>query len=520
MDGLYTSTRRNPISSSNRKDALIDWMKEILNHSFVLDAPGTYIDSFMYFEELIDEHRANPLTSRLKHFVPSVGIFHTRLCLVKAWQQYDAKYSMSKRRHVCPSFNEFRHILNLAQVIAIGENLSLISFDGDQTLYQDGGNFDEDPDNELANSIISLLKANVKVAIITAAGYGNDGSKYAFRLQGLLTSFITHNLSDQEISQFYVFGGECNYLLQGHIDTSTTTPTIRLEPVDDKLWENMRIDPILNPRRWPKDEIKHVLDVAEETFKNTANEMNLRVKILRKERAVGIYPGGDEMVRLVPRGHGSNKIKSEALDESVLRVMESLRHIQPPTALPFCVFNGGRDAWLDIGNKGVGVAVLQSILNLPPEQCLHVGDQFLRTGNDRAARENCPCIWITSPRETEKILSHVLRYKLGGKGDISPRGLAGDGAGIDSVPEEVKDAVEVDEDAAGGAKIRPMLKRRISINHNAYSHTPDLVLSNHPHETGDGLNYDPSSSEPPSKVTRLSVRGDKASKDAFNIYTG
>lgn len=112
----------------------------------------------------------------------------------------------------------------------------------------------------------------------------------------------------------------------------------------------------------------------------------------------------------ISQGHGSKKLKREALDELVLRVMESIRTAQPPIDLPFCVFNGGRDAWLDVGNKKIGVEALQSFLGLNNHNCLHVGDQFLNTGNDLAARETCPCIWITSPRETEKILEHILKF--------------------------------------------------------------------------------------------------------------
>ena len=92
--------------------------------------------------------------------------------------------------------------------------------------------------------------------------------------------------------------------------------------------------------------------------------------------------------------------------------MESVRSVEPPITLPFCVFNGGRDAWLDVGNKRVGVEALQAYFGLQNEQCLHVGDQFLNTGNDLAARETCPCIWITSPRETEKILEHILKVLM------------------------------------------------------------------------------------------------------------
>lgn len=70
---------------------------------------------------------------------------------------------------------------------------------------------------------------------------------------------------------------------------------------------------------------------------------------------------------------------------------------------------GGRDAWVDVGNKRVGVQVLQSYLGIPAEETLHIGDQFLNTGNDFAARSVCPCVWITSPEETTYILKSILR---------------------------------------------------------------------------------------------------------------
>ena len=154
------------------------------------------------------------------------------------------------------------------------------------------------------------------------------------------------------------------------------------------------------------------------------------------------------------------------------------------------MFNGGGDAWLDVGNKSVGVACLQAYFDFPSQNCLHVGDQvagylvgglwllrshllmyvgialvtlhnyfvigtivkgnhfmriiyvcvnvytddltfffntlslyicmyvctyvcvfqFLKTGNDLAARDTCPCIWITNPRETGKVLQYVLNF--------------------------------------------------------------------------------------------------------------
>ena len=53
--------------------------------------------------------------------------------------------------------------------------------------------------------------------------------------------------------------------------------------------------------------------------------------------------------------------------------------------------------------------MLQSYLGVPPEESLHIGDQFLNTGNDFAARSVCPCVWITSPEETSYILKSILR---------------------------------------------------------------------------------------------------------------
>ena len=37
------------------------------------------------------------------------------------------------------------------------------------------------------------------------------------------------------------------------------------------------------------------------------------------------------------------------------------------------------------------------------------GDQFLNTGNDYAARDVSPCIWIINPQETTYILKSILR---------------------------------------------------------------------------------------------------------------
>lgn len=114
----------------------------MLMHSFVLDALDTTgADTFSHFEMLIDEHRkmtdqyldglnnnsnmATFVPSRLKQLVPQVGTFYTRLPLRKAFEAYNRKYGITKRRHICISFNEIRHILNLAQIIAMTDSYKL-----------------------------------------------------------------------------------------------------------------------------------------------------------------------------------------------------------------------------------------------------------------------------------------------------------------------------------------------------------------------------------------------------------
>jgi hypothetical protein len=313
-------------------------MKSMLMHSFVLDALDTTgADTFSHFEVLIDEHRkltdqyllnhggdisnASSQTafvpSRLKQLVPQVGTFYTRLPLRKAFEAYNQKYGITKRRHICISFNEIRHILNLAQIIAmtdsykggrqagllpplapnnggsgvgVGVNYEkkegetddqavkawtsmtatprretdegedspdnnsddddsdntpkersramcdrsesiaieeafsllpdrttlpgpkLICFDGDQTLYSDGANFESNP--RLAKYLFLLLKHGVTIAVVTAAGYEYQAAKYELRLSGLLAYFKEKGLEADDLERFYIFGGECNYLLR------------------------------------------------------------------------------------------------------------------------------------------------------------------------------------------------------------------------------------------------------------------------------------------------------------------
>ena len=331
-------------------------------------------------------------------------------------------------------FTQIRHILNLAQIMALRKSTPalqvddnnlmdsmtrmgransdvsdmdpyqyqvdqrfngplLCSFDGDQTLYSDGENFEKNP--KLAFYLYQLLRCGVHVAVVTAAGYEYNVEKYEYRLSGLLHYFKTHGLDKEECNHFYLFGGECNYLLQLSGD-------YRLVPVKETgpggwVTSTKFIDE--SPANWSDSDIETLLDVAETQFKATVEELNLRGKTIRKRRAVGLVPNpGQE----IPR---------ESLDEAILRAHEALAKLNNGNGpnLPFCAFNGGNDCWVDVGNKRVGVRILQAYLGLQPEETLHIGDQFLNLGNDYAARDVSPCIWIINPMETTYILKSILR---------------------------------------------------------------------------------------------------------------
>ena len=107
----------------------------MLMHSFVLDAlETTGADTFSHYEQLIDEHRrmtnelvaelsANSATgvatvaasnlvvpSRLKQLIPGVGTFYTRLPLRKAFEAYNEKYGVTKRKVSLGRVNSFMSI--------------------------------------------------------------------------------------------------------------------------------------------------------------------------------------------------------------------------------------------------------------------------------------------------------------------------------------------------------------------------------------------------------------------------
>ncbi|KAJ2823927.1 IMP 5'-nucleotidase [Coemansia erecta] len=389
---------------AHKRDNLIEFIKGMLLTPFVLhsqpEAAGKateeqanaerYAGIFASIEMLIDEHRdlartGIPAHSRLAKLVPSIGTFFTRLPLEAAFRHINRTNKISARKHVPPSFNDIRRILNIAQVMAIAPELQLVTFDGDMTLYADGQNFEDD--SALTVLLIGLLRRRINVAIVTAAGYGADAARYEQRLSGLLRGFAAAGLTPDEVARFYVLGGECNFLFRCRAD-------YRLEFIDDAQYASSAL------RAWTDAQVQELLDAAEAELTDCVRRMGINAQILRKPRAVGLVPH-EELTR-------------EQLDECALSSQLALLKLQGAPKLqpcdvpiPFCAFNGGNDCWVDIGNKLIGVQILQEMIGSPAHATLHVGDQFLSTGNDFSTRAACCTCWIISPHETQGILTEL-----------------------------------------------------------------------------------------------------------------
>ncbi|KAJ1940440.1 IMP 5'-nucleotidase [Linderina macrospora] len=404
---------------AHKRDNLIEFIKGMLLTPFVLHAqpkPVTQSEltelahsplqrrrslameenAFRYAEimgniqTLIDEHReftsnGIPMYSRLAKLVPSIGNFFTELPLREAFLETNKLCAISARKHVPPSFNDIRRILNTAQVMAIAGQVKLITFDGDMTLYDDGKNFEEN--NALTGLLVNLLRRGVTVAIVTAAGYGGEAARYEHRLSGLLTNFEKAKLTESQVNRFYVLGGECNFLFR-------CNASYHLEFMADDQYESSRL------RSWTDPQVQALLDIAEHELADCVSRMGIKAKILRKARAVGLVP--------------EQKLTREQLDECALSSQMALLKFQgQPSStpsdvpIPFCAFNGGNDCWVDIGNKLIGVRILQELVGSAPEETLHVGDQFLSTGNDLSTRTACCTCWIINPDETQGILTEL-----------------------------------------------------------------------------------------------------------------
>jgi IMP and pyridine-specific 5'-nucleotidase len=363
--------------------------------------------------------------------VPTAGPFFTRLPLEAAFKYQDRKRYISSRRYVAPSFNDVRLVLNSAQIMAVTNGaLQLATFDGDVTLYDDGKSLE--PTSPIVPRLLDLMRKNIKIGIVTAAGY-TTADKYYERLHGLLDAIAeSADLTPAQKQNIVIMGGEDNYLFE-----YSPSSAYRLAPVPRDQW--------LTPEMaaWSEPDIEALLNVAEAALRECVRTMNLPATILRKDRAVGIIPTDPE-----------TRIARESLEETVLVVQRILEAsslgffpaIRNPTTIshentstpttvttsgvastiipaaqqkrrvPFCAFNGGRDVFVDIGDKSWGVTVCQQWFGkgsgkgsaIRGENTLHVGDQFLSAGsNDFKARSVGTTAWIASPAETVELLDEL-----------------------------------------------------------------------------------------------------------------
>jgi IMP and pyridine-specific 5'-nucleotidase len=346
--------------------------------------------------------------SKLSMLVPTVGKFFTPLALEEAFLHQDRIRAISSRRFVPPSFNDIRLILNTSQIISLirpppspsnphsEPSLRLLTFDGDVTLYKDGGSLV--PNSPVIPRLVHFLSLDVKIAIITAAGY-TEPAKYYSRLSGLLDAVRSSSkLTNSQKSNLMIMGGESNFLLV----FSSTSPDC-LKYINRRDW----ILPVMSS--WSEKAIQSLLDIAESAFESCITALRLPAKILRKSRAVGIFPNPD------------CKLTREQLEETVLVVQHTL-DTSPKVAeanIPFCAFNGGSDVFVDIGDKSLGVQGCQKWFGgIAPGETLHVGDQFLSGGgNDFKARGACATAWVASPGETVTLLDEMLEMQ-GKKGEL------------------------------------------------------------------------------------------------------
>ncbi|KAF3359696.1 Chromatin structure-remodeling complex subunit RSC2 [Verticillium dahliae VDG1] len=238
---------------THRRDQFIEWIKGLLAVPFVLysqptgvlDANGTslartaeeahrrYAEIMRDVELMIDDHitlQPNKVPSKLTMLVPGVGPFFTRLPLEAAFNHQDRKRYISSRRYVSPSFNDVRLVLNTAQTMAVTSgSLQLATFDGDVTLYDDGQCLE--PSSPLVPRLLDLLRRDVKIGIVTAAGY-TTADRYHERLYGLLDAVAASaSLSEEQKRNVVIMGGEANYLFE----LDPTVPHL-LAPVSRDRW--------------------------------------------------------------------------------------------------------------------------------------------------------------------------------------------------------------------------------------------------------------------------------------------
>ncbi len=175
------------------------------------------------------------------------------------------------------------------------------------------------PDNPCISRILDLLRGGTSIAIVTAAGY-TEAEKYYERLFGLLEAVAANDPDHDLEHKLVVMGGEANFMF-----AYSSRADHKLEPIPLDKWQ------LPEMQSWTEENVKALLDVAEAALKDCVTCLRLPVNVLRKKRAVGIYP---------EKGKSSTR---EQLEETVLVVQRTVEMSDAGKRIPFCAFNGGND---------------------------------------------------------------------------------------------------------------------------------------------------------------------------------
>jgi|TARA_B100000524_G_scaffold271886_1_gene150087 IMP and pyridine-specific 5'-nucleotidase len=344
-------------------------------------------------ESLIRAH-LDGSSSELSRIAPRLvdyrfGRLWQPLPLLDAFHDYDAECFLSAREYVAPTFRELRNVCNLAQVRA-AVPLRLVTLDGDKTLYPDRTTLQKE--SPLVALLFQLIERGVVVAMVTAVGF-DSVEPYEARLEGLLDAIKQAGAPADLCGRLFVVGGQCNYLAR------CVPGEAKLQMVPPSEWQLAAMS------SWDEKSVVELLDLAGNELLAGAAKLHMRdkVKLVRKARAVGILYLPDEVHRTT----------SLMLDEIAMGARAAVTRLgktrKRETRLPFCTFNGGKDVFVDIGSKDLGIAALQQLVDATPRDTLHIGDQFSITGNDLLARRACGTLWVDNPEETAVLLTYMLR---------------------------------------------------------------------------------------------------------------
>lgn len=394
------------------EDILIDHVRSMVREEVACNSlpQGAALEAAIgVLQRLLDEHHKNGDASELKRVLPALGRIFTRLDVVGALKEYDAGSGICARRFVPPTFRELREVINLATVNGMAPHLRLVTLDADDTIYGDGR--DLPSDSPVISLIIKLMRLGVHVALVTAASYPGEPHRMETRISALLRAMafaVEAGASPRLVDRFRVMSGECNYLLVTEVTTEADglSPAVHLRELEQEVWKNGR------GVRWSGRTVHELLDAAEAALKRAAAAMALDVLVIRKPRAVGIVPrpvqSGFSSFRAYVSGSG-HRISYEVFEEVALSVQHDLASLKERFGgIPYTVFNGGHDCFIDIGDKSLGIRAVQALVGASPKGTVHAGDRFTRTGNDLRARDVASSLWVTSPNETEFLLAVLV----------------------------------------------------------------------------------------------------------------